>query len=74
MKISWTRSTDSLENILQIYVDEKMGIDAIHQSIQLAKDEIAKKIWEENADKIMAQMDLKGLANLIAAHAAKTLR
>lgn len=38
-----------------------------------ASNAVAKKFVEENIDKLMSNLDLQGLANLIAIYAAKKL-
>lgn len=60
------------EMAYQVLIDQ-LTQGSVMEAIALAKQEIAKKIWEENQDKIMASMDLKGLANLIAVFAAKRI-
>lgn len=46
---------------------------ALISAIELAKNEIAKLYWEQHKTEIMAQMDLKGMASLIAVYAAREM-
>lgn len=71
MTVAIETSSDGM--MIRVYIEKKLTFDAIAESIDMAKQEIAKKIWEENQDKIMAGMDLKGLANLVAIYASKRL-
>ena len=62
------------EKMITVWIEKQLTFDAIAESVEMAKKEIAKKIWDENHDKIMAEMNLTGLANLIAIHASKALK
>lgn len=66
-------SDTQTDKMITVWIEKKLTLDAIAESVEMAKKEIAKKIWDENADKIMAQMDLKGLAALVAVYASKKL-
>lgn len=55
------------------WTEKVFSIDIFAEIISQAKVEIAKKVWEEHSTEIMAKMDLKGLANLIAVQAAKRI-
>lgn len=41
--------------------------------MKMCAEEVAKEIWRLNKEKIMAEMDLKGLSSLIAVFGAKEL-
>lgn len=72
MKVEISDMVD--QRVFHVYIEKTLTQGAITESIDMARTEIAKKIWEENADKIMAQMDLKGLAALVAIEASRALR
>lgn len=72
MKVETFETAES--KVFHVYIEKSLTAGAIADSIDMARKEIAKKIWEENSDKIMAQMDLRGLANLIAIEASEALK
>lgn len=53
---------------------EKSVIEAITKKADEAVDKLVEKFWIEHQDKIMAKIDLTGLANLIAIHASGALK
>lgn len=42
--------------------------------VKACAESVASEVWEKMKTKIMAEMDLKGLASLIAVHAAKEFK
>jgi hypothetical protein len=46
---------------------------ALVDAVELARKDLAKQFWDAYSDKFMGKMDLTGMANLIAAYAAKEL-
>ena len=72
MNTTVTRNLDGTMTISHI-VNEVFEKALLIETIAQAKYEIAKKVWEANEDKIMASMDIKGLANMIAVFASKKM-
>jgi hypothetical protein len=71
----WT-TTDAATGQKVLHV----ALDSYFQSPQLVYDgivevrkAIAQHIWDDHADKILANLDLKGMANLIAVYAAQQI-
>lgn len=62
--------TSNADGTIQV-VFKAVEKSALLEAIDLAKHELAKMIWEKNKTQIMAEMNIEGLASLIAVYAAK---
>lgn len=68
---------NTLDNTITIILElaeRKLVLESLEKAMELAKIEIARNVWEENKTQIMARMDLRGLASLIAIEASKELK
>ena len=57
-----------------IWAEHKESILKDTAFVKICADTVAAEVWEKMKTKIMAEMDLKGLASLIAVYAAKDLK